>query len=646
VEPAYKTLRRLSVSLLRRVRSVERKLNPDCQYHACKNADKVYYYHRQAQGHHQPGVSASVWIQKGDADNEVGTLDADGTELDKDGYIRYHLSKDLSIAHLWETICDFPSSKLSIRLRDDDYESHFVLSMIPFPPTIIAIRTFENFKGKVFVGVPMVVEVQVQHASRAVVVWFADGAVVSLDSPVYTPNSNDIGKKLSVFVFPILHDQSVVSNEEAYEFENRVEPLPYMPLVSPLRDCWAFADNEARPEHLLRVMTYNLLADMYASRETDQIAMYNHCESQYLSRKRRMPMLMYEILAYRPDVVCLQEVDSDVFESLFRPVMESQGYQGYYSNKASAQLEGCALFWSLNCFHPVTPSKMRKFYLKDLFQHHKHNLLDRWESLGDIDRLLDENAELGRITKEKTGQVLQVVELRPLARKPSIPERIVIGNTHLFYHPLADHVRAMQAYMVCRQLEIERYRNGIACPFIIGGDLNSNPLSGAVELLLWGRVGPANHDAFKNLETYQWGMGDEEFLLEHGYIGNAADSGTPAYEEEAFEDALESLNDEDSGGISGNHQPTQIRLPSSFPRLFLGYTDCPTFTNYSVDFMATLDYILATSPSPTETFGFLPSRAAPMPTIKNIKPMPNEHMPSDHVSLVCDLEWTRYNQIC
>jgi mRNA deadenylase 3'-5' endonuclease subunit Ccr4 len=64
-----------------------------------------------------------------------------------------------------------------------------------------------------------------------------------------------------------------------------------------------------------------------------------------------MPLLVYEILAYQPDIICLQEVDSGVFDELLRPVLEAHGYHGYYSNKASAQLEGeYNYYWSLSRF--------------------------------------------------------------------------------------------------------------------------------------------------------------------------------------------------------------------------------------------------------------------------------------------------------
>jgi mRNA deadenylase 3'-5' endonuclease subunit Ccr4 len=422
-----------------------------------------------------------------------------------------------------------------------------------------------------------------------------------------------------------------------------------VPLLAPKEEV-ACHHNETS-NNTLRVMTYNLLADLYAARDVDQQIMYNHCPTKFLHKERRMPMILYELLVFKPDVICLQEVDASIFTYLFRPCLESQGYQGYYSNKASAQLEGCAMFWSLDCFHRIYDADMHEYYLKDVFKEHKHSY-DCWESLNDIDRLLQENAELSRITKEKIGQVLQVAELRLKHPGEDKPERMLVGNTHLFYHPLADHIRTIQAYMVCHQMEMIRHRHGLPpCPLLFCGDLNSGPLSGAVQLLLQRKVGPENHDTWKHLHDYHWEMGDAEFLLEHGYIGNYSNSSGegPIYEDEAFEDALESFEDEESDSANTEEvvsPPPLIHLPSVFPNLVSGYPDIPEFTNYAVDFAETLDYILISEPSLTAPFGLLPLRAAPVPTthtMKNFIAMPNENMPSDHLSLLCDLEWKHYS---
>ena len=82
-------------------------------------------------------------------------------------------------------------------------------------------------------------------------------------------------------------------------------------------------------------LQYNILADLYAGREIDSHLMYGHCSLDCLARQRRMPMIVAELLSYNADILCLQEVDLNIYESLLRPVFEAHGYQGFFSNKVS-----------------------------------------------------------------------------------------------------------------------------------------------------------------------------------------------------------------------------------------------------------------------------------------------------------------------
>lgn len=44
-------------------------------------------------------------------------------------------------------------------------------------------------------------------------------------------------------------------------------------------------------------------------------------------------MIIAEILAYKADIICLQEVDASIHDSLLGPVLAACGYQGFYSDK-------------------------------------------------------------------------------------------------------------------------------------------------------------------------------------------------------------------------------------------------------------------------------------------------------------------------
>ncbi len=48
---------------------------------------------------------------------------------------------------------------------------------------------------------------------------------------------------------------------------------------------------------------------------------------------------MAEIISYDADIICLQEVDAAIHDGLIRPLLESKGYQGFYSNKVRISRE-------------------------------------------------------------------------------------------------------------------------------------------------------------------------------------------------------------------------------------------------------------------------------------------------------------------
>lgn len=72
------------------------------------------------------------------------------------------------------------------------------------------------------------------------------------------------------------------------------------------------------PTHLpppgLRVVTYNMLANAYASTSFAKQELFAACPADALAVERRWPMLVAELLEYHPDVLALQEVDTGLYE--------------------------------------------------------------------------------------------------------------------------------------------------------------------------------------------------------------------------------------------------------------------------------------------------------------------------------------------
>lgn len=341
--------------------------------------------------------------------------------------------------------------------RDGEDDETIELGIISNPPTLLSIKTWENFNGDIFTCVPLVIETTIIHATRVIITWFVDEKVVLHDSNMYTPTTSDIGKHISILVTPIRPGHDGAGCQEAYSFINAVQALPKMPIME-LRNEWSSRDTTTTNN--LRVVTYNILADLYAGREIDQTHhMYGHCGLECLARQKRMPMIVAELLSYHADVICLQEVDFHIYESLLRPVLEACGYQGFFSNKISSNQEGCAMFWSTNEFEVAKDDDMRSFPIRSLLAKEEGDLssvcsdiglsrqsthyydakantkdleLDRWESINDVHTLFENHDEIRKIFREKVGQIVQVVRLRPRqSSQCPKPESILVANTHL-----------------------------------------------------------------------------------------------------------------------------------------------------------------------------------------------------------------------
>jgi len=495
------------------------------------------------------------------------------------------------------------------------------LSVTSNPPSILEIQTFESFSSKLFTKVPIVIQTTLIYATRAEVSWFVDHKLVLRNTHSFTPQPHHIGKTLSVVITPYRKGYHGKSFPEAYQFENIIEELPYMPIVSPLRDEFTSGRSEQERKDTIRTMTYNILADLYVSRELEvEAVMYPHVKFECIRKTRRMPMLVAEILAYDADVICLQEVDGSIYDTYLEPVMQVMGYDGYYSNKASCQREGCGLFWSKKVFER---DEALTFSLRDLFDPDDvekaenpdtQGAQSNWDSMEGIKHLLRNHPELRQVIMEKIGQVVQIAKLKLKNPGEGQPKKMIVANTHLFYHPMADHIRAMQAYVVCQKVDEVRRCSTDTYPYplMLCGDLNSDPLSGASQLLFTRAVQPDHHDCWKHLHEYQWEMDNNDHMAEPDHIendGNPNRATDLKHEEEQFEDIK----------VSAQPAAPQLTLPGSFPELVSGCEVMPEFTNFAVDFIDTLDYILASGLSEGESFGFVPKRSARMPASKEVK---------------------------
>lgn len=83
-----------------------------------------------------------------------------------------------------------------------------------------------------------------------------------------------------------------------------------------------------------RLICYNLLAFLYSGTESARTYFFRHCPPAYLEPKYRFPLIYRELLSYKADILCLQEVDTAHFQRrLFFLLQQAGDFEGCFLNK-------------------------------------------------------------------------------------------------------------------------------------------------------------------------------------------------------------------------------------------------------------------------------------------------------------------------
>ena len=280
-ESALRTLRRLELSTEKKMQTVTHRVGQGKRQTKKRNENLAVQNVTASSSMVVKPSSNDAW-ENGDELQEVDLSGLTNAELWRKVAYEYELQPNQRDR--------VGVSVLNPDAEEDSPDSRIHLDVVCCPPTILTVQIFENFEAQVFVGVPLVIETKLIFACHAVISWYVGGDLVLQDSASYTPKPEDVGKSVSVLIVPTRPGHDGRGCEEAYRFKNTVEQLPWMPIVSPIRDGWT-QHRSATERDDLRVLTYNILADLYTSRDVDQHLMYAHCDLSHLMRWRRMPML-------------------------------------------------------------------------------------------------------------------------------------------------------------------------------------------------------------------------------------------------------------------------------------------------------------------------------------------------------------------
>ncbi|XP_009475462.1 PREDICTED: CCR4-NOT transcription complex subunit 6-like isoform X1 [Nipponia nippon] len=357
------------------------------------------------------------------------------------------------------------------------------------------------------------------------------------------------------------------------------------------------------PSASFTVMCYNVLCDKYATRQ-----LYGYCPSWALNWEYRKKGIMEEIVNWDADIISLQEVETEQYFTLFLPALKERGYDGFFSPKSRAKImseqekkhvDGCAIFF-----------KTEKFTLVQ-----KHTVEFNQVAMANSE---GSEAMLNRVmTKDNIG-VAVVLEVHKELFGASEYDRgmkslhvdkqlLIVANAHMHWDPEYSDVKLIQTMMFVSELknilEKASSRPGSptadpnSIPLVLCADLNSLPDSGVVEYLSNGIVAD-NHKDFKELR---------------------------------YNECLMNFSGNGKNGASEGRITHGFQLKSAYENNLMPYT------NYTFDFKGVIDYIFYSN-THMNVLGVLGPLDPQWLVDNNITGCPHPHIPSDHFSLLTQLE--------
>lgn len=200
-----------------------------------------------------------------------------------------------------------------------------------------------------------------------------------------------------------------------------------------------------------KVMSYNVLSQYLLY---EHLRLYSKHDQDALDWKRRRRLILNEITAEQPDILCLQEVEEEHIPTFYNR-LELIGYNSIYKQRTGDHVDGCAIYFKPNVFKLEEESTVE-------FRQPGVRVLDR----------------------DNVGIVLKL-------RVADSPDNyIVVATTHLLYNPRRQDVKLAQVQVLLAEIERLAYnsKTNSYYPIILTGDFNLTPGTGVYKLITEGRL--------------------------------------------------------------------------------------------------------------------------------------------------------------
>nr|XP_023019756.1 2',5'-phosphodiesterase 12-like [Leptinotarsa decemlineata] len=251
-----------------------------------------------------------------------------------------------------------------------------------------------------------------------------------------------------------------------------------------------------------RVVSYNTPSKRY----TQMDEKYSYCDPTFLSIDYRTLVLFKELLGFKADIICLQEIHKKIYKNYFRRQFQINGYYCYYNS--SQVSEGFGLFirqWNFRHVH-----SMHVQFGQEVQSNPNYSYI--WD-------LIKRNEDLkNEFVKMPTS--LQVTVLRHWKKK----YYVIVGNTHFTDKPESNHLRLLHINMTTSYMETLKRtyeENGAKVAVILCGNFNSQPDQSLYEYVTKGMIDPAHEDCLKVSEN---GM-----IAMYHCLGMESACGTPKF---------------------------------------------------------------------------------------------------------------------
>lgn len=301
---------------------------------------------------------------------------------------------------------------------------------------------------------------------------------------VFTPAVGDIGMRLKVRCTP--GDGQRTGESRELEVEGPVEAGPGACTF----DERHLYTQRLTEEPVIRTVSYNLLADVYAQTEHARTVLFPYCAPYALELEYRHCLIRKELSGYRADLLCLQEVDRTVFSDSLAPALEAFGLDGLFRLK-DKQHEGLATFYRRSRFRLCS----------------QHDILLGEALTGDpLHQEMLQRMSCYQAAKEKMLQRSSALQVTVLESTADPSRKICVANTHLYFHPKGGNIRLLQIAVALSHIRHVAYELYPGIPIIFCGDFNSTPSTGMYSFVRDGTISENHEDWTSNGEEERCNM--------------------------------------------------------------------------------------------------------------------------------------------